>query len=156
MSLAGVASTANGQDRTELAPVALTATLLNHSAIPAVRTFDPAQSPAPVNPIQPRRTGSTALLNSLYVSTAAMQALDVHSTLAAFRAGAAEANPLMADIAKHRGPFVAVKAAVAASTILAARQIAKRNKVAAVMTMVAVNGAYAMVVRHNYKVARGR
>jgi hypothetical protein len=101
-----------------------------------------------------RRNQSSTLMTSLYASTVAMQALDVHSTLSAFRAGAGEANPLMQDVTKNRAMFMAVKAGVAASTILAARQLSKRNRVAAVATLVAINSAYAMVVSHNYRVAR--
>jgi hypothetical protein len=85
-----------------------------------------------------------------------MQMLDVHSTLSAFRAGAVEANPLMEGVTRNRAAFFAVKAAVATSTVLAARQLSKRNKVAAIVTLVAINSAYAMVVNHNYQVARGR
>jgi hypothetical protein len=107
--------------------------------------------PAPVL----RRRGPSTVMTSLYASTVVMQALDVHSTLSAFRAGATEANPLMQGVTRNRATFMAVKAGVAASTILAAKQLSKRNKVAAIATLVAINSAYAMVVNHNYKVARG-
>jgi hypothetical protein len=43
---------------------------------------------------------------------------------------------------------------VATSTVLAARHMAKRNKVAAIATLIAVNSAYAMIVQHNYRVAQ--
>jgi hypothetical protein len=101
-----------------------------------------------------RRTGSSRLMTSLYASTVMMQALDVHSTLSAFRSGATEANPLMEGVTRNQAMFVAVKAGVAASTILAARQLSKRNKAAAVATLVAINSAYALVVSHNYRVGR--
>lgn len=106
--------------------------------------------PPPVD----RRNQPSKLMTSLYASTVAMQALDVHSTLSAFRAGASEANPLMQDVTKNPAMFMAVKAGVAATTILAARQLSKRNKMAAVATLVAINSAYAMVVSHNYRVAQ--
>jgi hypothetical protein len=32
--------------------------------------------------------------------------------------------------------------------------MAKRNKVAAIATLVAMNSAYAMIVQHNYRVAQ--
>ena len=99
---------------------------------------------------------TSALLFSLFASTAAMQALDVHSTMTALNQGAVEANPLMKGLARNKTAFIAMKAGVAASTILATRNMAKRNKVAAIATMVAINSAYAMVVRHNYKVARNQ
>ena len=62
----------------------------------------------------------------------------------------------MSGVTKHRGAFMATKAAVAAGTVFAVQRIAKRNKVAAILTGIAINSAYAMVVRHNYKIARGR
>ena len=102
-----------------------------------------------------RHNGASTLMMSLYGSTAVMQALDVHSTLSAFRAGATEANPLMQGVTKNRAMFMAVKAGVAVSTIFAAKQLSKRNKVAAIATLIAINSASAMVVNHNYKVARG-
>lgn len=151
----GFVQTASAQERVDLTSVDVTSAVLNNVAAPAVR-LDLEQFPAPVQPFARRSTGSSALLNSLYASTAVMQALDMHSTLQAFKAGAVEGNPLMTGIASNRAAFMATKAAVAASTIFAARRIAKRNKVAAVVTMVAINSAYAMIVRHNYNLARGR
>lgn len=102
-----------------------------------------------------RRPGPSPLMTSLYASTAVMQALDVHSTLRALDRGAVEANPLMTGAARNKATFIALKAGVAFSTVMAARNMSKRNKVAAVLTLVAINSAYAMIVNHNYKVARG-
>jgi hypothetical protein len=125
------------------------------SFLPAPAVASAAQIQRALQPRAPRQPGSSALLNSLYVSTVAMQALDMHSTLSAFRAGGVEANPLMQGVTTNRAAFLAVKAGVAASTVLATRQLAKRNKVAAIVTLVAINSAYAFVVNHNYKIARG-
>jgi hypothetical protein len=104
--------------------------------------------------VAPPRDGRSALLSSLLVSTVVMQALDVHSTYSALGRGAAEANPVMAGLAGNKAAFVATKAAVATATVLAARHVGKRNKVAAIATLVAINSAYAFVVDHNYRVAR--
>lgn len=150
----GFVAQASAQERVEIPSVDFTASLLNNSTVQAARMADFEQFPLPVQPLG--RRNPSALLNSLYVSTAVMQALDMHSTLQAFKAGAVEGNPLMAGIAKNPGTFMAAKAAVAASTILAARQIAKKSRVGAVVTMVAINSAYAMIVSHNYSLARGR
>jgi hypothetical protein len=84
-----------------------------------------------------------------------MQALDVHSTLRALGRGGVEANPLMASATRNKTAFIALKAGVALSTVMAARNMSKRNKVAAIVTLVAINSAYAFVVNHNYRVARG-
>jgi hypothetical protein len=134
----------------------LTTALNNVAESPAALAADqlsPRQAPI-FAPAPATRSRSSALLFSLYASTAAMQALDVHSTLRAFSNGAVEGNPLMAGVAGNKAAFMAVKATVAVSTILAARNMAKRNKVAAIATLVAVNAAYAFVVDHNYRVAR--
>jgi uncharacterized protein DUF5658 len=103
---------------------------------------------------QPQIGQRSFVLPSLYASTAILQALDVHSTLTGLNRGAMEANPLLSGIGSHRGAFVAAKAGVAAGTILAARAMAKHNKMAAIATLVGINAAYAAVVSHNYKVAR--
>lgn len=97
--------------------------------------------------------GSRAVMGSLYASTAVMQALDIHSTLKGLDRGATEGNPLMAGITSNKAAFIATKVGVAAGTILAARHVAKKNKVAAALTLVALNSAYAFVVSHNYKIA---
>jgi hypothetical protein len=124
------------------------------SASPSLVAADQIQRALPAPSF--RRPRPSVVMTSLYASTFAMQMLDVHSTLSAFRAGAVEANPLMEGVTRNRAAFFAVKAAVATSTVLAARQLSKRNKVAAIVTLVAINSAYAMVVNHNYQVARGR
>ena len=124
-------------------------------ALPVVLTAEqlPLTRPEPLSRSSNR---SSALLMSLYASTAALQMLDVHSTMSALDNGAVEANPLMKGVAGNRAAFVALKAGVAVGTIVAARNMAKKNKVAAIATLVAINSAYAFIVNHNYKVARGR
>jgi hypothetical protein len=118
----------------------------------AERNQPPPQLLAP--PVPPRTSGATKALNSLYVSTAVMQGLDVHSTFAVLNSGGGEGNPVMAGVVTNKAAFIGIKAGIATGTILAARQIAKRNKVAAIATLVAINSAYAFVVQHNYRVAR--
>lgn len=94
------------------------------------------------------------LMPSLYASTAMLQVLDMHSTLSGLERGAVEANPLMSGVTSHKTAFIAAKAGMAVGTILAARQMSKHNKVAAVLTLIGVNSVYAAVVSHNYKAAR--
>lgn len=129
-------------------------TALSGTAVvpPVVMTVD--QLPVAFNGEYPRQQPST-LMRSLYVSTAVMQALDVHSTLRALDNGAIENNPLMTQVSRNKTAFIALKAGVALSTVMAARHMSKRNKVAAALTLIAINSAYAMVVNHNYRVARG-
>lgn len=94
-----------------------------------------------------------SLLPALYATTVALQALDAHSTMSALNRGAREANPLMKGVAGHSGALLAVKAGAAAGTIYFAEKLWRRNRVAAVVLMVAVNGVTAAVVAHNYRVA---
>ena len=149
------------QDR---APVSVQAqlfeplTLLNDvpgTAEPQVVPVSSAQVSTPLREqIAPRTSGPRpGGMWALYASTVAMQALDLHSTLTGFKSGAVEANPLMNGVTKNSTAFFAVKAAVATGTILAARKMAKRNRMAAAVMLVAVNSVYAFVAVHNYKVA---
>ena len=94
-----------------------------------------------------------ALLPALYAATVALQALDAHSTMTGLRRGAVEANPLMSGAAGNPTALLAVKAGAAAGTIYFAEKLWKRNRVAAIVLMAAVNGVTAAVVAHNYKVA---
>jgi hypothetical protein len=114
-------------------------------------TADASQAPAPEPPAQAQRP---AILPPLYASFGALEMLDAHSTLEAMSAGAVEVNRSMAGLAAHPAALVAVKAATTAGTILLSEQLWRRNRVAAVLLMVSLNGAYAAVVAHNYSVAR--
>jgi hypothetical protein len=111
----------------------------------------PAHSLAQELPV-PRET--PRLLVPLYVSFAALQALDVHSTTRAIGAGAVEANPLMRGVANQPAALIAVKAGGAASTIWLAHKLSRRSRTGAIVLMAAVNSAYAMVVAHNYRAGR--
>ncbi len=89
-----------------------------------------------------------------YASTAALQILDVRSTLQVIKLGGSEGNPMLRGLAAHPAMFMGVKAAIAAASIYSAHKLAKHSKLGAIATMVAVNSVYAMVVAHNYQVAR--
>jgi hypothetical protein len=111
-----------------------------------------AQVPREVLPT-PGRSWSTSLLVALQATTLATQALDVHSTLKALDAGAVEANPVMSGVVKNKAALIGVKAAMGAGLMYATHRMAKRNKVAAIVTAAAVNSAYLFVAHHNYKLA---
>jgi hypothetical protein len=100
------------------------------------------------------RPAPRRVLVPLYVSSAVLQMMDVHSTRRAIALGHAEGNPFMAGIASNTTAFVALKAATAATTILVSEKLRRRNRVAAIGLMIAVNAAAATVVAHNYRVAR--
>lgn len=95
--------------------------------------------------------GSSKAVRTLYATYGVVQGLDVVSTVVARNRGAVEANPVMqGGYAKG----VAMKAALGAVTMLAVRAIEKRNKKAAVFTMIAANVATAAVVANNVRNAR--
>jgi len=79
---------------------------------------------------------------------------DVTSTMSALKAGAVEANPLMATTGGSAGQMLAIKAATGAATVFLVKKIEKRSKAAAIATMIIANGATAAIVAHNYSNAR--
>lgn len=87
-------------------------------------------------------------LTTLYASYGVLQGLDLYSTIAARQHGAREVNPVM-----NAGYAQAslVKGLTAAVTVAAVKNIEKRSRKAAVITMVAVNVATAAVVAHNIR-----
>jgi hypothetical protein len=89
----------------------------------------------------------------MYVSFAALQVLDARSTMLALRNGGTEANPLMKAAASNPGALLAVKIGAGAASIFVAEKVAKRNPVASLLIMAAMNSAYATIVAHNYSVA---
>jgi hypothetical protein len=96
-------------------------------------------------------TNSSAALKALYGSYGVLGTLDMVSTIKARNAGASEVNPLMNA---GYGQAAATKAVFAAATITAVKLIEKKNKKAALVTMVALNAATAAVVVKNYSNAR--
>ncbi len=115
-----------------------------------------AAAPAIVVPARVGRALSRpALLPALYASYAALQAYDVYSTRQALGRGAREANPLMQGVVGNPGAFVALKAGVAAGTILAAERLWKNDrKAAAIGVMVASNVVAGMVASKNARTLR--
>lgn len=95
-----------------------------------------------------------AALPALYVSLAALQAWDVHTTSAALKTGAREANPVAAPFAGSSAKVIALKAASTAGTVFFAERLWKQNKVAAVVVMAAINAGTAAVAMNNARIAR--
>jgi hypothetical protein len=98
--------------------------------------------------------GRSKALPVLYGTYAALQVLDVTTTVAAVQNGATEANPVVGPMAGSRGRFLALKAASTALTFGAVRVIEKKNRKAAIAAMIALNVATALVVAHNARNAR--
>ena len=122
--------------------------------------FDTATTPAPAQPsLTVQRDGTAgfaapSVRRSLIVSFAALQVLDAHSTMKALSGGGREANPAMAGIASNRGALLAVKAGTSAATAYFAERLSRNHPRGAIVLMAVLNGAYAAVVAHNYRVAR--
>ncbi|HJR60750.1 MAG TPA: DUF5658 family protein [Vicinamibacterales bacterium] len=112
----------------------------------------------PVDLAIPRSEGSaaTSLRRSMYVSFAALQVMDAVSTRKALAAGGREANPAMTGIVKNNAALYAVKAGTAVVTTYFAERLAKHHPRRAMVLMVVLNGAYAAIVAHNYRVARNQ
>jgi hypothetical protein len=108
--------------------------------------------PAAMTSYTPYRT--SPLMFSLYAATAMTQALDAHSTLRAIGNGAREGNPALSSLAEHRTSFLLLKAGAAVGTIYLGRSIDRHHRVMAIVSLVAVNSAYAMIAQHNYRIAR--
>ena len=124
---------------------------------PAVPVAVPDSSPAAtavvpdVTHAPPKRP---AALVPLDVTFAALQALDVHSTLRARAYGGREGNPVVAGLVNRPALFIALKGTTAASLIYLTEKLWKRNRTAAVLTMIGVNCGYGMVAWHNYSIGR--
>jgi hypothetical protein len=108
---------------------------------------------APMSDYRPT-VNRPAILPALYVTLGAMQALDVYSTRAALQAGAREANPTAAPFTGNAMSMFGMKAATTAGTIFFAERMWKKNKVGAVIMLVAINGATAAVSMHNMRNAK--
>jgi uncharacterized protein DUF5658 len=111
-----------------------------------------AAAPAPVaaQPATPPHRPSA--LVPLYVSFAALQGLDVHSTLRAPAFGGREANPIVGSMLGSPAAFVAAKVGMTAGIYYVSERLWKRHKAAAIITMVALNSTYGAIVAHNYAV----
>ena len=154
---ANTASSAVLYSAVPLAPVPASVTLSAAAVATKAESASPAESTgtkyfhafvtpkaAPSRPI---------VLPALYVMQAGLQAMDVRSTFTAISLGAHEANPIMKPLAKNQATMMAVKAGVAATTILMSERMWRGgNKMGAIVSMIAANAVTAMVVAHNYRV----
>lgn len=93
-------------------------------------------------------------LPALYAAMGVLQALDVHSTFRALKAGASEANPAVRGAAGRTGTMLAMKALSTATAIYFTERAWKKNRKGAVVLIAAINGVTAAVVANNLKNAR--
>lgn len=112
----------------------------------------PAGRPLPLpRPAVARRPSP---LLPLYASYVGLQILDVDSTLRGLRAGGRESNPLVRGVIGSPALTFGLKAGATLATMYATERMWRRNRTAAVATMLAVNAVYVLVVAHNYGVAK--
>jgi len=113
--------------------------------------------PARGMPPPSTRWASAPLHNSLAASFAALQGLDVASTMIAVRqAKLVEANPMMRSLVEHPIVFGAVRGALTAATLVSVRGLAKHHPKAAAITLIGLNAGCAFVVASNLRLAAGR
>jgi hypothetical protein len=144
--LALIPAKVSAQDPVSPSPVAAH---LDLARLPAAATADTPPRLAPA-----ATSSSRGVLVPLYVSFAALQALDAHSTLRGIHRGAVERNPMLRSIANNPSALFVVKAGVAASTIAIADKMRDRSRVGAIVLMAGLNSLYATVVAHNYAAVR--
>jgi hypothetical protein len=103
----------------------------------------------------PRANRRPASLVALYASFAALQIADGVSTFSALKSGGVEANPTMKAMTSNRAAFFAFKAGASAASIYMTERLWKKNRKAAVVSMIVLNSVYATIVAHNASIARG-
>ncbi len=106
-----------------------------------------------VRAIASQPNGVAGGLVPLFVSYAALQALDVHSTLTVINRGGFERNPVIAPLVNHWAAFVAYKVGLTTAAFFLTNRLSKRNRVTAYVLLGVMNSAYAIVIAHNYRVA---
>lgn len=134
-------------------PESLPLVHLSPAALAASAARQPAHLPLP-SP-QAETGDRPSLLMPSYIVFAALQGIDTFTTVRAMDSGVArEANPLMRPFAGNAGAMFAIKGAATAATVLAVEKLWKRDRRTAIVTMIALNAAYAAVAAHNLRVAR--
>ena len=106
-----------------------------------------------VSNMRNRTLGRPPALLPLYITFATLQMLDAHSTTKALQNGGVEVNPVVASFVGNTGALYATKIASVAATVLIGEKLWRKSRFGAIMTMMAMNSAYAVVVRHNYGIA---
>ena len=101
--------------------------------------------------------GRPAVLPTLYVSLAGLQAADCYLTLSGLSHGATEANPVVQGLTGSPTSMWVMKAASTASSIYLAERLWRRqHRVAAVAVMAISNSVMIAVAAHNSRVLNAR
>jgi hypothetical protein len=91
-----------------------------------------------------------AALMPLYLSLAALQVVDLHSTAQALSAGGRESNPVAGAFVGSQAGFTVMKIASTAGIIVLTERLRKHHPAAAMLLMIGLDSAYAGVAAHNY------
>ena len=130
---------------------------LDLTAVAAAAAAPAEQAPPNFTSTIEARLRRPGALPALYVASAALQGYDAYSTLTVLKNGGIEANPFMKSVVKQPVAFVALKAGVTATSILAAEKLWKNgNRVGAIGLMVASNAVMGFVAANNARVLAGQ
>lgn len=89
-------------------------------------------------------------LAPLYGAFAALQAADAITTIKALeKPGLREANPIVRPFARNVPAMIVLKGASTVVTVAAVEKLWRKNRAAAVATMVGINVAYGVIVSRN-------
>ncbi len=115
-----------------------------------ISTFTPSVGPPQVSVRRPAPSASIAMY-SIY---GMLQVLDVHSTQQALGENAVEANPILRPFASSAIGLMSIKAASSAGVMYLMERVRKKHPAAALALAIGINSLQAMVVVHNYRIAR--
>ncbi len=129
---------------------------LARSAAAAAFVLLMGTSHADAEPQDPIVRARPAALVPLYAAFGGLQVLDAHSTINALGTGARETNPLVRHALGTPAGMLALKSGAAVGVVLLTERLWPKNRTAAVLTMIAINSAYATITAHNYRTAQQR
>ena len=86
----------------------------------------------------------------LYVSLAALQIVDLHSTSRALSAGGREGNPIAGALVGSQTSFTLAKIVSTAGIVVLTERLRKHHPAAAMLLMIGLDSAYAGIAAHNY------
>ena len=99
--------------------------------------------------IKSRKQSSDWLYKSLAINYVALNTLDLITTFYSLDRGATEANPIAKAFIKNRPLAILIKGGVTGGVLFALAQVKKENKMAAQITLGALNLMYGLVLRNN-------
>jgi hypothetical protein len=125
--------------------------VIDDRAIAAAVRAEATQPP----PVLMREERRPPVLVPLYLSLAALHVADTVATVQAIREhDAREMNPAMRPFAGDHAALLLIKSASMAGTVFAVEKLWRKNRAAAVATMIGINTLYAGVVSHNIRTMR--